>query len=258
MEDQRGVGRKGVSRRVRALLTAVVVLVPLMANWASPGQAPPKTRLRANAQALQAGRLISYCWSSSGAPGVCVDGVWAFPRAVPLPIRSPARIRIRIAQRPNGLRLRAARRTSPSRFRPPPFQRLAHRLQAHVREGRTVAWDVLFKLASEPRHYYLALDGRWRGRGDALWAFHARTAVMRRRGDLAERVSDIKALNVRCVSARSVAKSYDRKTMQSGSFPGSQPVSVGDYRCTARRTGEETFRVRCSNWARLVIFDWGV
>ena len=77
-------------------------------------------------------------------------------------------------------------------------------------------------------------------------------------GDLAERVTDIRAVRVGCDTARRVALGYDRTLMREGSFPGSRPIAVGDYACRARPTGEETFRVDCADSTRRVTFDWGV
>ncbi len=89
-------------------------------------------------------------------------------------------------------------------------------------------------------------------------ARQTRPASPERCGDLPERVTDIGAVDATCDTARTVARGYDRMILGGGTFPGSSAVAVGDYTCRARRTGAETFSVRCAHSSRLVTFDWGV
>ena len=52
-------------------------------------------------------------------------------------------------------------------------------LRRVVEDGRTVAWDVFFRVNGSRRHYYLNAFGRWEsgegGGGDASYTFHVKT-----------------------------------------------------------------------------------
>jgi hypothetical protein len=72
------------------------------------------------------------------------------------------------------------------------------------------------------------------------------------------RVSDLEAEGVSCGTARWVARRYDEKLTQSGHWPGDTD-SIGRFTCRTRRTGPETYRVRCHRDAdEIVRFGWGV
>jgi hypothetical protein len=72
------------------------------------------------------------------------------------------------------------------------------------------------------------------------------------------RVSRLEAQGVTCPVARWVARRYDEKRIKSGHWPAGSST-IGRFSCRTRRTGPETFRIRCQRDAdEIVRFRWGV
>ncbi|MDQ3981497.1 MAG: hypothetical protein M3271_02310 [Actinomycetota bacterium] len=166
--------------RITAALVAGVVALALVAP-ASAGDGPPATNLRHRGRAIQKGALGSYCWSyPAGSDGTaatkCADGTWYFPRAA---MAAPGgfRIRIRKRARPTEWGIWAYRRVRRGEgwVEPVgPATRIPHRLRRFEVDGRTVAWDAIFRLREDDRHYYISASGEW-DQGDAHYTFHVRT-----------------------------------------------------------------------------------
>ena len=82
--------------------------------------------------------------------------------------------------------------------------------------------------------------------------------------DSLERVYGLGALGVGCGTARQVAAAYDAELMESGTFPGSEPLDVGDgWFCDSEPSAgsQETFDVLCDKGdptMEAVTFTWGV
>ena len=87
----------------------------------------------------------------------------------------------------------------------------------------------------------------------------AGTVEYRRCSEHRRRVSRLEASGVACSKARWVAARFDRKVMDEGHWPGDGVMRVGRFRCRARQTSYETYRIRCVRAADEVVrFRWGV
>jgi hypothetical protein len=75
------------------------------------------------------------------------------------------------------------------------------------------------------------------------------------------RVSNLKKDHITCDRAREVARKYDRKRIESETFPPPHDL-VAKYHCRSKQTGSETWKIRCrrgpAEHAGRVRFDWGV
>ena len=73
------------------------------------------------------------------------------------------------------------------------------------------------------------------------------------------RVSHLEASGVTCSKARRVAARFDDKVIDEGHWPDNGPMRVGRFRCRARQSAYETYRIRCvRNADEVVRFRWGV
>jgi hypothetical protein len=73
------------------------------------------------------------------------------------------------------------------------------------------------------------------------------------------RVSRLEASGVSCRTARWVARRFDEKVTNRGAWPSETAMPVGRFRCRARQTGYETYRIRCRRGPNEIVrFDWGV
>ena len=125
--------------------------------------------LKQDNRILQDGRLISYCWIDR-----CVAGFSRYASAVPVGPGSRLHIRLSENRRPDRFSLMSSR--SPD-GRSRPVDTTLGRVE---RDGKTVAWDVYFRVDRPDRHHYLGAFGVWKdngGRvhGDAYWQFHVKT-----------------------------------------------------------------------------------
>jgi hypothetical protein len=96
---------------------------------------------------------------------------------------SKLHIKIFKAQRPDRFSVVAYRELDEYGF--PPYgegRRLDTTLRRVERDGKTVAWNVFFRVNEPYRHYYLDTFGTWKRvpgseatYGDANWHFHVKT-----------------------------------------------------------------------------------
>ncbi len=168
--------RKSILLLASMALALVLVSGVFLAGFQGQAQAlashPPDAVLKQENRVLQDGRLISYCWINR-----CVDGVSRYPSAVEAKADSRLHIRLSENQRPESFSLRSNQSADPFGL----SQRLDTTLRRVERDGKTVAWDVYFRLNNPGRHYYLDAFGTWKhngGRvhGDAYWQFHVKTS----------------------------------------------------------------------------------
>ncbi len=165
--------------RKTILLVASMALALLFASGALlvgvQGQAralasrPPDAVLKQENRVLQDGRLISYCWIDR-----CVDGFSRYPSAVAVDPGNRLHIRLSENRRPDRFSLMGSQ-SPDGRSR-----RIDTTLRRVERAGKTVAWDVYFRVDRPDRHYYLGAFGVWsdkggRVHGDAYWQFHVKT-----------------------------------------------------------------------------------
>jgi hypothetical protein len=169
-----------------------VVSLPLaQAASSSYDDDPPSKVLMKGSTVLQKGRMGSHCWSyyDDGRPvGYCADYVYNFPRrAVLLRAGSTLHIRIDKPQRPD--RVQVVAYPGLDRKNPAPTaapigkgRRLDTTLRGVQRDGKTVAWDVFFRVSQPERHYYLDTRVVWErvpgtriSYGDLSWTFRVKT-----------------------------------------------------------------------------------
>ncbi len=168
-----------------------VVSLPLaQAASSSYDDDPPSKVLMKGSTVLQKGRMGSHCWSYyDGRPGAyCADYVYNFPRrAVFLRAGSTLHIRIDKPQRPD--RVQVVAYPGLDRKNPAPTaapigkgRRLDTTLRGVQRDGKTVAWDVFFRVSQPERHYYLDTWVVWErvpgtriSYGDLAWTFRVKT-----------------------------------------------------------------------------------
>ena len=92
---------------------------------------------------------------------MCVDAVYGFPRADVVGAGSKLHIRLNKPQRPAAFRIRAYKEVD-RWSNPIGTGRLLNTTFRRVeRDGKTVGWDVFFRVNGPNRHYYLQTSGRW-------------------------------------------------------------------------------------------------
>ena len=168
-----------IMRRTVVVLAALA-LVAFGGVAYSQDDRPPETVLYKGHEALQTGRLGSYCWSGASGPGLCVDvAELRYPAADSVRAGSTLHVRILKSQRPEKFSISAYRKVDEWGFPVGRTTRLDTSLRRVVEDGRTVAWDVFFHVNEPGRHYYLNAFGRWEsgggGGGDASYTFHVKT-----------------------------------------------------------------------------------
>jgi hypothetical protein len=162
------------------------------ASEASFDRNPPNAVLMKGDTAIQKGLGGSFCWSYWNEAkdyweGVCADVAYAkktdlYPRqAVLVPAGSTLRIRLYKPQRPEAVQLVQGFKNNPQAFfgwgRP-----LPKNLRRVERNGKTVAWDIVFRVVRPERHRYLGVEVVWEqvpgthaSYGDAAYTFHVKT-----------------------------------------------------------------------------------
>jgi hypothetical protein len=123
----------------------------------------PKTVLKKGRTVLQSGRFYYGTWHSYDAGGwsvVHADGIGGFPAADLVRAGSRFHIKIIKPERPDVFRIIAYKRVEQGQ----PLgegRHLATTFRRVERDGKTVAWNVFFRVKQPDRHYYLETFGRW-------------------------------------------------------------------------------------------------
>ncbi len=136
---------------------------------------PPDAFLMKGPIVLQKGLELSRCWSyhfkGRGLRGEgCADAPLLVPRlTVPLLAgETGLHIRLDKPQRPQRVELRVYNATSARYGKNPLPTGRGRRLEGHTflrrveQGGKTVAWDVFFRLPRPARHYYLEAWAKWK------------------------------------------------------------------------------------------------
>lgn len=184
------MGVNVVMTRSRAGRLASLILASSLAI--APGVAmghdhrPPKTVLRHQGKPVQDGYLHQYCWvievEDDIATTECVDKVWDFPRRRLVDPGDRLVIRIRKPTRPTDFAVQAWPRRG-DEFTGPAGdpESLPVTLRRRMVDGKIVAWNVVFTVDQEDRHYFIRAGGFWpdeqgaEANQDAFWLFHVRT-----------------------------------------------------------------------------------
>ena len=187
--------------KVMMVLAMALASIAVFAVQAQAGssfdQRPPKEVLFKGGS-LQTGNMHLYGWNYFQPPdeyypdGRFVhhdggyDGYYEWPRADVVKAGSSLRIRINKPQRPASFRIEAYPRLFNTGEGIPYWdeeQRLKYSFSRVERDGKTVAWNVYFRVNEADRHYYLVVYGRWASVPDThisygrSWTlFHLRTS----------------------------------------------------------------------------------
>lgn len=142
---------------------------------------PPRTVLKSQV-GNQRGLLISYCWTKADDGGfiaTCADGFIRFRRALKTDSRA-VRIRFKKSDAPQDLSIRRWRSVDENEQPVGKGKPVDYELKAHKSSGEIVAYDAVFKVPSNPGHFYVAAFGVWQdteGSGadqDAYWTYHVK------------------------------------------------------------------------------------
>ena len=139
------------------------------------------------ATVLQTSSAGTFCWYYGPYDDVLCDddpAFYSFPRADGF-LKAGTRLHIRLAkpERPEVLTITAYRGFDKKRKLPIGERRELVRTFGRVeRDGKTVGWDVFFRVNRPGRHYYLDTGGFWEevpgtriSYGDASYSFHVKT-----------------------------------------------------------------------------------
>ena len=178
-------------RRLTVLLAAVATAVAILAAQGSAiahDHQIPKTVLMKGAKELQVGLKVAYSSWTDIMDGETVTQTgqyaWRFPDKDRVAAESELRVRILKDERPETFSVTAYPRVVLNNgFWEPSGQGrlLRSSLRPVVQDGRTVAWDAVFRVNRPDRHYYLVSEGHWRDvQGadvdqHAFWSFHVKT-----------------------------------------------------------------------------------
>ena len=173
-----------------ALVFAALAVFAAEARAGSFDSRPPKAVLMKGATVLQAGQSGSFSWSfynegSGNWKTLCADTTYMFPRAHDDFLRAGTRLHIRLGkpQRPDKFMITAYGGFDKGQKWPiGKGRRLDTNLRRVERDGKTVAWDVFFRVNEPDRHYYLdtfrlweSVPGTHTSYGDASYSFHVKT-----------------------------------------------------------------------------------
>jgi hypothetical protein len=166
---------------------AVTGVVAAEAQAGSFDNRPPEALLIKPSQVLQEGKVGSSCWDYFVEDGFwvtgCSDTVYRFPRADVVGAGKQLHIRLDKPQRPERFRISAYKGFDREAQRPiGEARRLNTTFRRVERDGKTVAWNVFFRVNEPDRHYYLATSGEWKrvpdthiSYGQGSWFFHVKT-----------------------------------------------------------------------------------
>ena len=165
------------SRRLAVALALVLTIgvMPLPAYAGDEG--PPVSVMKRNGSVLQQGKRNSYCWTYSDGSSKCVDTIQMWPRRfAQVPEDARVKLRVRFAEMPAQLSAHAWRRVDEHGGPIGEPRLLSDEPVAVVRDGETVAWELVVTLTGT-RRYFIELFASWEGEGlrDAFWRFKART-----------------------------------------------------------------------------------
>ena len=163
----RGTPRKHAKQ---LLMTFMLVLAMALAVVAAKAQAgsfsdeSPEQVLMKGTTVLQHGKFYysTWHWYEAGEWNkVHADGIGGFPRADTVRAGSRLHIKLNKPERPATFRIRAYKKVD--QFSNPigTGRLLNTTLRRVERDGKTVGWNVLFRVNEPNRHYYLEASGRW-------------------------------------------------------------------------------------------------
>jgi hypothetical protein len=171
-----------------AVMLASTVVATATAQAGSFDNLPPRALLIKPSQVLQEGKLGSSVWSHYYKDGRWISGSvdtlgYSFPRADVVGAGPKLHIRLDKPQRPESFSISAYKGFDREQGRPiGESRRLDTTLRRVERDGKTVGWDVFFRVKHPDRHYYMVAYGTWKpvpdthiSYGQGEWFFHIKT-----------------------------------------------------------------------------------
>lgn len=163
-----------MKRRAFSTLLAATVMafLPGLSHASRPTDAP-RVDVASRGETIQRARLAAWCWPGpDGGMGCGEKDPLPWPRGKRVVAGSLVKFRVRWPQEPRRLSVTSFRSVN-DKGRPPgrgsELEASKHRIE---RAGKTVAWDVVFRIRSERRHY-LRLLAHFR-KGTLVWHGHVR------------------------------------------------------------------------------------
>lgn len=174
---------------VLAMTLAAIALVAAQAQAGSFDQTSPEPVLMKGKAVLQKGHFYGDTWnyydSANGTSGwvwSSASGTTGFPHADLVRVGSRLHIRLNKPQRPETFTIKAYPRVDEYGMSAGEVKRLNTTLRRVERDGKTVAWNVFFRVNQSDRHYYLDTHGVWKrvpgthiSYGEGSWSFHVKT-----------------------------------------------------------------------------------
>jgi hypothetical protein len=163
------------------------------ASEASFAHLPPKAILMKDSQVLQVRGASGGSWfyyQDGGWSGGAGDnfGEYLFPKADEVEAGTRLHVRLAKPERPSIIdtnaypRVRNGEEFLPGKVPAGQKRRLESTLRRVEQDGKTVAWDVFFRVNEPGRHYYLVVHAAWKrvpgthvSYGDPDYAFHVTT-----------------------------------------------------------------------------------
>lgn len=167
-DAEKKVGRAPVSAAALAVAIAVATLALFAAQEARAGsfaQGPPQAVLMKGSYVLQVRRVEAahwYIYEDGRWVSTHIDGFdFAYPKADAVKAGRTLIVRLGKPQRPSALRITAYPRLDANGEPAGHAQRLKPTLARVERGGKTIAWDLFFRVKRPGRHYYLDLSPAW-------------------------------------------------------------------------------------------------
>lgn len=167
------------------MAASAVALIALDVALAHDHQ-PPRTVLRHEGRSIQDGYLLQYCWVTSVENDValteCTDNTWAFPRRHLVDPGDRIVIRIRKPSKPQDFVVNAWPKRG-NEVAGPGGEAVSLPVVMSPRtvDEEIVAWNAVFTVDEDDRHYFIRAGGTWPDEQgaevnqDAYWLFHIRT-----------------------------------------------------------------------------------
>ncbi len=147
----------------------------------------PNTVLKKGAKELQAGTLVNESsWHYPSGENECTnETTWystRFPETDSVAAGAKLHVRVSKAQRPDSFFVGTYQEIDENGNPSGQGRLLKRTIERVVRDGKTVAWDVVFSVKGAGRDYYLITEGHWQDREGcggndqfASWSFHVKT-----------------------------------------------------------------------------------
>ena len=162
------------------LIGSIVMLLVGPAAVAGAPKEAPRVRVIYRDDMIQRARLAAWCWpGENGGMGCSEKDPLPWPDADTIEAGSRSRVRIDWRREPRRIHVdshRSVRKNGRPRDR---GTDLRFRKEPVKRDGRIVAWDIVFRVRTE-RHHYVQVLAHFR-KGTLVWDVHLKAVTQRSR-----------------------------------------------------------------------------